>query len=275
MTAFILALFLQASGPIDQIKAGQQVTRLTVGTYTLTEPLKIPSFTTILCDPGATFEAAPDSFPGHNDVLIDLTNSANVTIIGCTFKGPPPMPEAEGRHAIWMRGSWNIRLIDVTVEGSGGDGCAIDPFVDGMFTEDRYPSHDIQIDRMKSTSNYRTGLSISSCVNCTVRDSEFNDTKGRSTNSGFLVEPNHGGDKASGILVERCKASNNAGSAFRVNMDRQNQVSKPIDITFKDCTGEKIPLSWQLIQVDEYGSNQGLSKPLGLIKWDSSTWENR
>ena len=275
----LLCMTAQAD-PIACIKAGVEHVFVDTGEYVLTETLSIPSNVTIYCGPNVTFIAAPGAFKGVNDSLIELKGTQNA-IHNCSFKMlretytlENGYPRSEYRHCLHLVGASNVKLFNVTTEDCGGDGLAIDPKVNGQFSEDRVPSQNIETNRLTTTRSYRTGVSVTSCINCKLSDCLFADTKGTSTNSGLLVEPSHGGDRAAGIVVERSVARNNAGSAFRVNLNRQNQNSQAVSITFTDCKGEMVPRGHELMQVDEFNWNLNAVKPKGFIRWDRSSWEN-
>jgi hypothetical protein len=275
MTALVLLLL--ALTPIEQIQAGARYVHVPIGIYELTETLSIPSGQTIVCEPGAEFVAAPGAFTAIEAPMI-LIRGSTVSIIGCAFRmdrdayTQPPYPQSEFRHGIQLQGASNVRLLDVTVSLPGGDGVAIDPLVTGSHTEDRFPCQNIQIDRLTVRDAYRNGLSITSCVGCTVRDSVIERTVGVPPQAGLNVEPSHGGDRASGILIERLVSSGHGGSAYFVNMDRQTAASKPVSVEFKDCTSEAIANGHDLIRVVEYCSNN-TNKPPGQVVWDSTVWK--
>ena len=269
------------AGPIECIKAGVEFVFVDLGTYTLTETLDVPSGVTIYCQPGAVFEAAPGAFKGIHDSLVRLKGSQNVSIFNCTFRMrkseyvPPDYPDySEWRHAIELLGVTNVHLSSVRVEDAGGDGVYAGPMVTGMFTEDRQPCRQVTIERLTASDNYRTGVAITSCIDCKITDSVFENTKGTSTQSGVDLEPDHGGDRLVNVVFERCTARNNAGSAYTVQMIKQNQNSKPVSVTFKDCSWSGVPVNHYGIRVMEFGSNQSAVKPIGTVFWDLSRWSN-
>jgi hypothetical protein len=276
----LLLCAIARGGPIECIQAGVEHVYVDLGVYTLMEPLIIPSNVTIFCEPGAVFEAAPGAFLGVHDSLVVMENSTNVAIHNCEFRmrksdyQQPPYELSEFRHAINLRGASNVSLFSVGVFQSGGDGICIEALVSGPFSEDRKPSKNVTIERLTAKGNYRTGLAVVSADGLTVRDSLFEGTKGTSTNAGVNCEPSHGGDQLKDILFERCTARENGGSAFRVNMDRQNQNSKPVSVEFRDCIAERVPIGHSIIMLNEWGYNLNSVKPKGRICWDASCQTN-
>jgi len=280
IVVILLPAVIAVADPIDCIKAGVESVHVPLGVYTLTETLDIPSNVHIYCTPGTVFEAASGSFKGVNDSLITI-KGLNNTIYDCKFTmrreeytEENGYPISEYRHAISIEGAENTKLVGVTTENSGGDGVFVGPRITCLFSECRFPTKNLVIERLWSDSNRRTGLAIISCVDCTIRDSVFANTKGTSTNAGLIIEPSHGGDQLVNILVTRNIARKNAGSGFRVNMDQQNQFSKPISITFTDNVSELVPEGHYDWVINRYAWNLNLSKPLGFIKWDKNIRTN-
>lgn len=274
---FVLLTSTAWADPIACIRAGVEHVFVDTGEYVLTETLSIPSNVTIYCAPNVTFIAASGAFKGIHDSLVEIKGTNNA-IQNCSFKMLREMyteangyPSSEWRHGLSLVGATNIRLDEIFVIDSGGDGVFIGPRIDGPYSEDRHPSERITIDRLTATGNYRNGLAITSCVNCTVRNSTFENTIGTSPSAGFIIEPDHGGDRAL-VVVERCVSKNNAGSAFFVQMKKQNQNSQPISVTFKDCVGMGIPHGHTLIRVDNFNKNEIPVKPAGKICWNDSCW---
>lgn len=271
----ILGQTLQAD--LDALVASPptHVYRLTAS-HTLDQTLRMPSNITFTCAEGTVIEAAAGAFKDAGDVpeasLIALEGVENVTIIGCTFRGPKAseVPGSEFRHAIRIVGSKNVTMKNLTVEGSGGDGLYVGPRVGTA----RVPCENIAVSNSKFTGHYRQSVSIVSCVGCSLTGCEFNLSKGRAPQSGIDIEPSHPTDRVSAITVENCTAKGNGGSAFMVNLDRQTTASLPVSVTFNNCSASDIPNGHHLIRVMEYGSNQQTVKPKGSIVWDKSSWKN-
>lgn len=276
MLSLLLAVLVaQASGPIEEIKAGARYVHVPLGAYVLTETLQISSGQTIVCESGATFQAAPGAFTPVHTALIDLTATANTTIIGCRFSMPPEAfaggEPSEWRHVVQLVEAKRIRLEDVTIEGGGGDGLYIGPLVTCEFSECRHPSEDVTIERLTVTGAYRNGLSVISAINLTVRDSVFELTKGTAPQAGVDIEPDHGGDRLENVKFERCTARENGGSAYKVNLEKLNAASKSVSVTFTDCIGQRIPLEHELIEVMRFNFNRA-DKPPGFMRFDGTEW---
>lgn len=273
-------LLILALTPVERIKAGERYVHVPLGRYELTETLEFQSGQTVLCEPGAEFVAAAGRFQGVHDSLVRIRGS-QVTVVGCGFRMDKAAytlengyPDSEFRHCVHLEGATAVTLSGITTTNCGGDGVCIDPRVEGPHTENRFPSRDIELDRLEAKGCLRTGLAVISCVNLWVHDSRFLESFGKPTQSGVNLEPSHAGDCLQGIKVERCLSRGHGGSSFMVNLDRQTERSKPVSITFTDCVGEEIPNQHHLIRVLEYGSNQRPWKPLGEIRFGDSRWTN-
>ena len=64
----------------------------------------------------------------------------------------------------------------------------------------------------------------------------FSNTNGTWPMAGVDVEPDTPGDTLQDITFRRCRASDNAGGGFAMNiMKLEAHVNSPITITFEDC----------------------------------------
>ena len=87
----------------------------------------------------------------------------------------------------------------------------------------------------KFLNNYRQGMSISSCSNCTFTDTAFSNTSGTWPKCGVDIEPSGCGKGPRGchldaITFRRCAADFNDGCGFSVDSGR------PQTIAFESCT---------------------------------------
>ena len=98
----------------------------------ITRPLFLRSNQEIIFEDGVTLRAKKGEFKGVNDSLINLNNISNVIIRGegavtlvmnkKDYDNPALYNFSEWRHAISIRGATNIKISDLTLKSSGGDG---------------------------------------------------------------------------------------------------------------------------------------------------------
>jgi hypothetical protein len=284
ITLFCSLANAQPIGPVEQIKAGQQTVNVPLGVYSLTETLKIPSQQTILCQPGAVFEAAPGAFTGTRDCLVEITGSNN-TVIGCTFRmrkadygvyayPKPGYVPSEFRHALNIVGARNVTLIGVRAEQSGGDGLFIGPA--GTPTAKILPEN-ITVKDSVFHGNLRNAVSVIAAKNLLIQDCIFSGTYGTSPQAGIDLEPEYR-DSITAV-IRRCQSNGNRGAAYMIGFFKMNPDDPPSSIVFEDCTYKDVPadqINFRLGGVLNHEVPNGYMRdaiPKGsIIQWNDLVW---
>ena len=113
----------------------------------------------LLCDKEGDFIKTTDA-------LLEFRNSHNITILGnaATLQmNKKEYTNGEWRHCISLRGCTLIRIDNLILKDSGGDGIYIAGSVKGGFSEN------IQIENVISDNNKRQGMSIISAKDVVIR----------------------------------------------------------------------------------------------------------
>ena len=131
---------------------------------------------------------------------------------------------SEWRHTLCIVNSANVRVSDLALQLSGGDGI----YVGGS-------SVDIDIRRVDCSDHYRQGLSVTGASNLYVADSRFAATKGTPPQCGIDFEPNKPSNRLSNCLVENCDLDDNAEHGFTLNLCCLNETSEPISVILRNC----------------------------------------
>ncbi len=261
------------------------------GTYQQDVSLRLRSNLTVLCEEGATIEAAPGAFlpvKGPDACLVVLEQVENIAIHNCRFimrkadygtraTPVPPYEPGEWRHAIYVAGSKNIALYNVTANSSGGDGLYIGAFTNPDRT--KIPSTNVTARRCVFENNHRQGVSMTSCMgDCLLEDCVFTGTKGTSPQAGFDAEPEDG--DAVEVTVRRCQSIGNRGPAYMVGLFKSIATSPPSKVVFSDCTWTAVPNDqphFRLAGVLNHEVPNGYLLPRlpagTLIQWDALTWK--
>ncbi|MFS4448787.1 right-handed parallel beta-helix repeat-containing protein [Maribacter sp. 2307UL18-2] len=187
---------------------------------------------TILLEEGVEFRAMKGAFPKKTDALLKFLNCVDISIIGnnATFRmNKEDYLDGEWRHVIRVKGSKNIRIENLTLRDSGGDGITI-----GGNEKNPY-SENIYIDSIKSLNNKRQGISIVSAKNVQVKNSLFAETRGTLPGAGVDIEPNGPTDVIENIVFEKCVFRDNYNSGIKVDLHQLNSQSNPTSILFEDC----------------------------------------
>ncbi|WP_373712025.1 right-handed parallel beta-helix repeat-containing protein [Jeotgalibaca porci] len=179
----------------------------------LTRQLNLRSNTTIIFSP----ETVVKAFTGFNthENLFHIVRKDNIVIHGnfATIKMlKSEYTTGEWRNCISIFGSKNIRIYDLNIEDSGGDGIIV-----GNVWETEYYSENVIIQGCIFINHRRQGLSaVGGIYGLIIRDCYFYDTNGTLPQFGIDIEPNHNEMDNMDILIENCYFSNNRGGAIGV-----------------------------------------------------------
>ena len=197
------------------------------------EPLLVRSNTRIVFENGVTVRAKKGAFKGRNDILFSAHCVKNVEFVGQgraiiamnadDYRNPESYRPSEFRHAIRLEQVTGVKISNLIVKGSGGDGIYIDTLVDGL------------IERVISEDNVRQGISVVSCRNLTIRDCVFATTSGMPPQSGIDIEPDGARDFVENVLIENCIFAGNAGWGIDFHLDNLNHNSLPVTVRVLNC----------------------------------------
>ncbi|WP_291871486.1 right-handed parallel beta-helix repeat-containing protein [Maribacter sp.] len=187
---------------------------------------------TILFEKGVVVKAIAGKFGSKNACLFLLEECENLSIIGS--QGVLSMNkreyiDGEWRHALSIRKSKNIRVQDLIIEDSGGDGIYIAGKEKGTY------SSDIRLKNIISRNNKRQGMSIVSAQNVKIENCVFKKTNGTLPEAGVDIEPNTKQDRIVNVHFSKCSFVNNHHSGILLALDKLEKESRPISIVFEDC----------------------------------------
>ena len=197
------------------------------------EPLHVRSNTRIVFENDVTVRAKKGMFKGRNDILFSAHCVKNVEFIGQgrailamnaeDYRNPEFYRPSEFRHAIRLEQVTDVKISNLIIQGSGGDGIYIDTLVGGL------------IERVTSENNVRQGISVVSCCNLTIRDCIFAVTQGMPPQAGIDIEPDGGRDFVENVLIENCLFVGNAGWGIDFHLDNLNHNSRPVSVKVANC----------------------------------------
>lgn len=139
--------------------------------------------------------------------------------------------DGEWRHGISLNNCKNIKLHNLTIESSGGDGI----YIDGLGDNNGSFSNNILIDHIKSVNNKRQGMSIISGQNIEVTNSIFSDTKGTLPEAGVDLEPDHWSNRLVNINFRNCSFIRNGHAGIVLALGKLTSDSEPVSILFDNC----------------------------------------
>jgi hypothetical protein len=223
------------------------------GSPWLTRPLELKSNIEIIIEDGAVLKAKPGEFKHLNDCLLNAVGCKNITIRGPgslvmnkkDYQDTSRYKHSEWRHSINLKSCENVRIENLKIIGSGGDGIYIGsrPHLKYWKGTKHYGSQyaslpnyckNIIIKDCFIDEQHRQGISVISAENLTISNCKLNNTDGTSPMAGIDFEPNEGSQRLVNCLLENCTMQGNKNYGFLAYVKIQN-TSEPLSITVKDC----------------------------------------
>ena len=201
----------------------------------------------VLLEPGARLEALPGSFHAERDALLTVFETDGVTIEAAgavlhmrkeDYIQENEYNHSEHRHALNILGARNLTVNKLTANNSGGDGVYVTGSLHIGCT--RTSSEGLTLRDVRSTRNYRQGLSVISAtrflaIGCTFEDTGVGGFT--SPSAGVDIEPGSDSDVLDGIAFVNCTARNNVGAGFTLATGRGGFDARTnVTINFEDCT---------------------------------------
>ena len=134
---------------------------------------------------------------------------------------------SEWRHGFFISGCQDIKISNITVKDTGGDGIAIGSH--------RSPSRNVLIENVTLDNNMRLGIGVVSAENLTIRKCRFLNARHMPPCGGIDMEPNYPYESMSNILIEDCEFQNNKFNAVTLAVNQLNKTSKPVSLTVRNC----------------------------------------
>jgi len=225
------------------------------GPWLVKKTLLLPSNIEIIFEDGAEIKAASGCFKRIVDSLMKARSRKNIVLRGkgiitmrkADYQNPKLYKPGEHRHTLGIFSCENVKITDLTLQKSGGDGI----YVNNV--------KNILIDKVILDDHHRQGISVISAENLLIRDCIIKNTKGTAPECGIDFEPNRPNEKLINCRVINCRFEDNANSA--INVTYTNLVSKkyPIDIIIENCLfkGGKYGVSFLQMQKDKGSTAKG------------------
>lgn len=204
----------------------------------ITRPLFLRSNQEIVFEAGVTLRAKEGEFKGVSDSLININDISNVMIRGegavtlamnkKDYDNPALYKFSEWRHAISIRGATNIKISDLILKSSGGDGIYVARGKNLSY------SKNITVDNVTSEDHYRQGISLISVEDMVIRNSRFNSTRGTAPQCGIDFEPNRPEERFVNIVIDNCEFSENASAGIMFHISGLKENSKPVSVTIRN-----------------------------------------
>ncbi|MBT2163199.1 right-handed parallel beta-helix repeat-containing protein [Zobellia barbeyronii] len=188
----------------------------------------------IIIEKGVEIHAINGGFGKSGDCLFKFDSCRNIEIIGNGAQlkmNKKEYTKGEWRHGISIRNCKDIKITDISIEGSGGDGV----YISGNSSIKGTYSENISINRLISFNNKRQGLSIISAKNVLINKCVFKETLGTLPGAGIDLEPNNKFDRLESIVFLDCIFEDNDHAGILLALHKLEASSKPISVEFVKC----------------------------------------
>lgn len=214
-------------------------------------PLRGHSDQTVVIGKGAVLSAKRGAFRGLGDSLLTYNSASNVVLTGGgeirmwreDYTNAALYSVGQWRHALSLNSCHKVRIEDLRIAESGGDGIYLGECRRGV------PNTDVRIRRVDCVGNNRQGISVITADGLLIEDCVFRETKGAAPESGMDFEPNEPHQQLSRILVRNCVSENNAGRGVDFGKWLMDNSTPPMDITLEGCVFRGNRLDGTLIYV--------------------------
>ncbi|MDR0869266.1 MAG: right-handed parallel beta-helix repeat-containing protein, partial [Planctomycetaceae bacterium] len=224
----------------------------------ITGPLRLHSDLELVFEEGTEVFAKAGQFQGLGDTLFMGLEVKNVKFTGLGKGAVLRMRKAdyhteaykksEWRHGIALMSAENIRIENISIVATGGDGIYLGEKTKGI------PCRNITIRNVICDDNNRQGISIISADHLLIEDCVLKNTKGTPPAAGIDFEPNTPDNQLTDCVVRRCVIENNAGDGIVFAIIHLTKSSKPISIRVEQCV-VKGSTQYGFNFVNQYGFN--------------------
>ncbi|NCU33686.1 MAG: right-handed parallel beta-helix repeat-containing protein, partial [Candidatus Moranbacteria bacterium] len=184
------------------------------------EPVSLADDQEIVFEKGVVVIAKKNSFKKTTDSLFTARCKKNIILRGeggvvlkmrkTDYHDVKFYAKGEWRNAISLLSSENIKIQNLTLLSSGGDGI----YIGRVNGEKMNYCKNVLIDNVVCDDNNRQGISVISAENLIVRNSVFKNTRGAPPEAGIDFEPNEQGERLVNCLVENCRFEENNGKGI-------------------------------------------------------------
>lgn len=202
-------------------------------------PLTLRSDLELVLEEGVEIVAKAGAFLPKGDSLMRAANVENLTIrgegTGATLRmrkpeyWEAPYEKSEWRHGLSILSSKNVKIENLRIAETGGDGIYLGVATRGV------PCRDVVVRRVDCVANNRQGISVISVDGLLIEDSVLRDTFGTAPQSGIDFEPNREDEQISNVVMRRVLAENNAGDGFQFYLGNLDSDGPETTVEIVDC----------------------------------------
>ena len=238
--------------------------------------IRLRSQLELLLEDGVVIEAKKNAFKSLGAFLFTAVNCNNITIRGKgkvilrmrkkDYQNKKLYKHSEWRHLFGFKGCQNIKLQNLTLESSGGDGIYLGTTKKAPYCKD------VLLEDLVIDNHHRQGISIISAENLIIRRCKITNTSGTAPAAGIDFEPNSRpkGQRLVNCLVEDCVISGNEGGGIILYTVYMEGKRPSQSITVRNCLIENNSTAG--ISINNSFHRKGREKiapPTGFYKFEN------
>lgn len=199
----------------------------------LIETVKVPSNVEIVFADGVSVRAKPGSMVKPTDCLFRLKDVTNVVMRGegnarlamnrSDYLDPKRYRHAEWRHLLSLHSVDNVKVRDLVLEESGGDGVYL------------LKARNVVLENLFCKGHARQGTSIIDGGDITIRNCIFTETKGALPECGMDIEPARTNFTVGRVTVENSLFCSNNCSGLAINVSHLHAGCGEMDVVYRNC----------------------------------------
>ena len=209
-----------------------------VGHDWIIDPVFLTDNQEIVFAKGVKVTARKDGYKGLRDSMFTASGRKNLIIRGeddvvllmhkQDYQDAARYKRGEWRHTINLLSCENVKISNLTVKASGGDGIYV-----GVLPESRINyCNNIVIEDVVCDEHNRQGISVISAKNLLIRHCRLNNTSGTAPAAGIDFEPNRADEIIENCVMEYCTIDSNSGGGILI----ATEISTPMSLTIRNCT---------------------------------------
>ena len=205
--------------------------------------LDLKSNTEVVFEEGAELQAKKGAFTDRFATFITLKGVTNVQFVargkGATVRMrksdylKAPYAMSEYRHAFNLLGAKDVKIENLDILESGGDGIYVGAYHAGGKWHD---CENLSVRKCRIDGNNRQAISVISAKSLLVEDCGLMNTAGAAPMAGVDFEPNDPGQRLVDCVFRRCAITGNkTAGVFFATGNLKATTADPVSILFEDC----------------------------------------